>query len=67
MRKTRFLVSDVAEVTGLHPATVRKLADEGKIKSQRDYNNWRVFNKQEVERLRKLAGTKQSDAEDGVG
>lgn len=57
MRKTRFLVSDVAEVTGLHPATVRKLANEGKIKTQRDWNNWRVFSQEEVERLKHLAGT----------
>lgn len=57
MRKTRLLVSDVAEATGLHPATVRKLADRGVIKSQRDFNGWRVFSKEEVERLQRLAGT----------
>ncbi|MFQ5674684.1 MAG: MerR family transcriptional regulator [Candidatus Poribacteria bacterium] len=57
MKKSRLLVSDVAEITGLHPATVRKLADEGKIKSQRDWNDWRVFAPEEVERLKRLAGT----------
>jgi len=68
VRKSRLLVSDVAEITGLNPATVRKLADEGKIKSERDWNNWRVFSKEEVERLCQLAGTtRKSDAEHGVG
>ncbi len=57
MNKTRLLVSDVAEATGLHPATVRNLADRRVIKSQRDFNGWRVFSKEEVERLQRLAGT----------
>jgi DNA-binding transcriptional MerR regulator len=61
MRKSRLLVSDVAEITGLHPATVRKLANDGKIKSQRDWNDWRVFAPEEVEKLRKLAGIQKQE------
>lgn len=57
MKKSRLLVSDVAELTGLNPATIRKLADDGKINSKRDWNNWRVFSLEEVERLKHLAGT----------
>jgi DNA-binding transcriptional MerR regulator len=57
MKKSRLLVSDVAEIVGLNSATIRKLADEGKIRSQRDWNNWRVFSQEEVERLKRLAGT----------
>lgn len=57
MRKSRLLVSDVAEATGLHPATVRNLADRGLIKSKRDWNNWRTFPPEEVEKLKQLAGT----------
>ncbi len=55
MRKSRLLVSDVAEATGLCPATVRNLADRGLIKSQRDWNDWRVFSPDEVEKLKQLA------------
>jgi DNA-binding transcriptional MerR regulator len=57
MKKSRLLVSDVAEIVRLNSATIRKLADEGKIRSQRDWNNWRVFSQEEVERLKRLAGT----------
>lgn len=59
MKKSRLLVSDVAEIVGLNPATVRKLANEGIIKSQRDWNDWRVFAPEEVERLKRMAGIKE--------
>ncbi len=65
MRKSRLLVSDVAELTGLNPATIRKLADEGKISFQRDWNNWRVFSAEEVERLKQLAGIHKQEPETG--
>ena len=61
MKKSRLLVSDVAEIVGLNPATVRKLADEGKIDSQRDWNNWRIFAPEEVEKLKELAGTHKQE------
>lgn len=61
MKKSRLLVSDVAEIVGLNPATIRKLADEGIIKSQRDWNDWRVFAPEEVERLKHLAGTQKQE------
>lgn len=43
--KKVYLVHEVAEETGLHPDTIRKLADKGVIKCKRNWNNYRVFSK----------------------
>lgn len=58
MKKSRLLVSDVAEIAGLNPATIRKLANEGKIESRRDWNNWRIFAPEALDIAKELAGIK---------
>jgi len=59
MKKQRYLVSDVAEITGLHPDTIRGWAKKGLINCSRDVNNWRVFGEEEVDRIKKMAGTSE--------
>jgi DNA-binding transcriptional MerR regulator len=39
----RVSVKDIAEMSGLHPHTIRSWADKGLIDSRRDFHNWRVF------------------------
>ena len=39
----RASVKDIAQMSGLHPHTVRAWADKGLIESKRDFRNWRVF------------------------
>jgi DNA-binding transcriptional MerR regulator len=58
--KRRLFVSDIAEAAKLSPASIRKLADAGRIKSvRRDYNGWRIFSEEAIEEVRRLAGTQQ--------
>lgn len=53
MKKEAFLTTtDVAELLGLKPRTVRLMAQQGKIKSQALPNRTRLFTKTEVERVR---------------
>ena len=54
--KRRYRVGEVARLSGLHENTVRKLADEGVVPCNRDYNNHRVFTPEGIERLKELAG-----------
>lgn len=50
----RYLVHDVAEECHIHPNTVRRLEREGILKANRDYNNHRVFSKEEVMKLKRM-------------
>ena len=39
----RHYAADIARLAGCHPKTIRKLADQGLIPSQKDYKGWRLF------------------------
>ena len=41
--KDRHYAADIARLAGCHPKTIRKLADQGLIPSQKDYKGWRLF------------------------
>jgi excisionase family DNA binding protein len=49
----QLLVSEVAKVLGVCVDTVRNLDRKGVIKSRRDYKNHRVFDRAEVEELKR--------------
>ena len=48
--------AEIAEMVGVHPATIRRWADKGIIESRRDFRNWRFFPRpaQTVRRIRGL-------------
>jgi len=41
----RATVSEIAEMTKLHPNTIRNYADRGIIEARRDFRGWRFFPK----------------------
>ena len=43
MRKERATVGEIADITKLHPNTIRRWADRGIIYSKRDFRGWRFF------------------------
>lgn len=45
-------VIGAARVLGVHVATVRRYAKTGILPAYRDYRGWRVFQPEDVERLR---------------
>lgn len=49
-----YLVHEVAEECNIHPSTVRRLEKRGLLKGVRDYNNCRIFSKEEVMKLKRL-------------
>jgi len=55
MMKKLFLVHHIAEETGLHPDTIRNLADKGIIPSKRDLFNRRVFTGDAIAQLKLMA------------
>ena len=46
-------VSKAAEIINCHPETIRRLDRRGVIKAKRDYKGHRVFNLNELLRLKK--------------
>lgn len=54
--KSRFTVGEAARLSGLCANTIRRLADDGKIPCQRDYNDYRIFTPEGIEQLRRMAG-----------
>lgn len=53
MDKPRFTVSEVAEHLGVHRDTIYRWERSGKIKSRRDRNNYRVYSKEAIEKLKR--------------
>ena len=49
----KLLVSRAAKVLNVHPETVRRLERQGTLKAKRDYRGFRVFDLNEVMRLKK--------------
>jgi len=49
----KLLVSKAAKVLNVHPETVRRLERQGALKARRDYRGFRVFDLNEVMRLKK--------------
>ena len=47
----RLYVKDVARITGMHPITIRKWADDGLIPHIRQPNGWRRFRQSDAYRL----------------
>ena len=54
MEKKFFLVHDLAEETGLHPDTIRRLADRKVIRSKRNYLRYRVFDSETLAELKAM-------------
>lgn len=54
-------VSQLAELEGVHPNTVRNYHKRGLITALRDRNNWRRFPLTEVVRFRKLLAERSVD------
>jgi excisionase family DNA binding protein len=48
------LIGEVAEQTGIHPSTIRRLGEKGVLKAERDRNGWRVYGPTVVAELRRL-------------
>jgi hypothetical protein len=51
------LISKLAQKTGLHPETIRRLEKRGLISSRRDINNWRRYGPDALDKLKKLYAT----------
>jgi len=49
----RLTVSQVANFLNCHPETIRKLNRQGVIKAKRDYRGYRIFNKEDVLKLKR--------------
>lgn len=60
----RTTVKDIARIAQCSPHTVRKYADKGHIKSNRDLNGWRIFPnpEQAATTIRKLLLGEESDS-----
>jgi excisionase family DNA binding protein len=52
-------ISEVADRVGLHPHTVRKLAEEGKLPCYRDANGYRRFKLDDVQTFERSYMTKE--------
>lgn len=48
----KLLVSRAAQVLNVHPETIRRLERQGVLKAKRDYRGFRVFNLDEVLRVK---------------
>jgi len=63
MKKNGLLITEAARVLGLHPETLRRWNRKGWLKSRRNYLGYRVFDRQEVlkikERLEALRDSSQ--------
>ncbi|TKB72535.1 MAG: MerR family transcriptional regulator [Nitrospira sp.] len=57
------LIGEVAEQTGIHPSTIRRLGAKGVLKAERDRNGWRVYGPKVVEELRRLYRRVPSESE----
>jgi len=53
-------IGEVAEETGLHVSTIRRLEQRGLLHPRRDWAGHRRFSEAEVERLRRLLGIKDN-------
>lgn len=56
----RLLVGEVAKRADLHPETVKNLEKKGLIESHRDFNGWRRFDPEVVEKILALYGLKEA-------
>lgn len=57
MSKKTFYIHEVAEATGKHENTIRRFIKRGLIpEPKKEWNGWRVFSEQDVERIKKLIG-----------
>jgi DNA-binding transcriptional MerR regulator len=52
MRKN-LLVSQAAEIMNCHPETIRRLNRRGVLKAKRDYRGFRIFNLEEILKIKK--------------
>lgn len=49
----RILIAKAAEIINCHPETIRRLDRKGIIKVKRDYRGFRVFNLEELLKLKR--------------
>ena len=61
----RATVKYIAALVGCHRSTIQRMADKGLIKSQRDYNGWRIFPEPEetIQKAKELLCLDDSDEE----
>jgi excisionase family DNA binding protein len=50
----KFTVGKAAGYLGCHPETVRRLERKGTLKGKRDYRGFRIFDLEELLKLKKL-------------
>jgi len=54
MWKTYVTIKEAAEILGVSPMTLRRWDKSGKLKvSRHRFNNYRVYNRKEIEKLHK--------------
>jgi DNA-binding transcriptional MerR regulator len=56
------LLHQVAEQSGIHPQTVRRLEARGLITCKRDHNGWRRYSPDVVAKLKKLYAVSEDEA-----
>jgi len=49
----KITIAKAAEIVNCHPETIRRLDRKGVIKAKRDYRGFRVFNIEELLKLKK--------------
>ena len=52
MKRDNFLIAEAAKILGLHPETLRRWDRKGWLKSKRNYLGYRVFDRQEVLKIK---------------
>lgn len=58
MNNKRITVKDLMRISGFSRDTIMKLASQGKLPHQRDMNNWRIFEPECLEIVKKYGGVK---------
>lgn len=61
----RATIKEISELSGVNKATIRQLANKGLIKTNRDYNGWRIFPDPE-ETLKRIHELMMGEASDGA-
>jgi DNA-binding transcriptional MerR regulator len=57
------LIGELAEKTGVHPVTLRRLERRGLITPHRDLNGWRVYGPEAEETVKRLYVKLEADEE----
>lgn len=68
MNDARMTITDIADRIGVTPKTIVRWEKSGKVtRSKRDWRGWRVYDKNDLKRLKLFKETIISYEEDGNG